>query len=209
MTMKAKASTAGLAALVLLLLLAAACNGDDEDTNGSGGGGGGEPDPAVVQVLQSLPVFPSADPASLADGKYTYAPGASESGRDIWTGFDVSPGTTVEDVTSFFAKELPPDGWQEEGPPRTETGEKEGSVSKTVIYTFLKGDLRLHVQIPLTHKDAPDGVVNVNLILAPKEIQLYGSPVGTPIDSTPPPTAPRPSFTMPPVPVYSPSPITQ
>ncbi|HSP55500.1 MAG TPA: hypothetical protein VLS25_07925 [Dehalococcoidia bacterium] len=95
------------------------------------------------------------------------------------------PGVTPDDVTSFFVKRLPSGGWQEEGPPATQSGEKEGSVSKTVMYTFLKGDLRLYIQIPLTHKDAPDGVVNVNLILAPKNVQLNGSPVGTPVDWTP------------------------
>ena len=210
MRMKAKALTALPAAVLLLLLLASACGGGDEDTDGLGGGGGGEPDRDVVQILQSLPVFPKADPASLAGGKYTYSPGASESGRDLQTGFHVLPNTTPEEVTSFFGKELPSEGWEEEAPPWTEIGEKEGGVSKTVIYSFLKGDTRLRITIPLVHKDVPEGVINVDLALTPKEVQFGGSPVGTRIDSTPPPapTQVTPTYTAPPVPSYAPTPVT-
>lgn len=194
-----------------LLLLSAACSGDEANTNGAGGAGGAEPDPAVVDILKSLPVFPDAAAGALVDGKYGYTPGASESGRDLWTGFGVLPGTTVEDVTSFFGKELPEAGWEEEGPPWTDKGEKYGSVSETVIYTFVMEQLRLHIQIPLTFKDeaaAPGQVRHVSLILVPKEVQLHGSPVGTPVSWTPLPTPEQvtPTVTVGPVQPYEPSP---
>jgi hypothetical protein len=170
--------------------------------DGLGGAGGREPDRDVVELLQSLPVFPNSRPESLADGKYAYLRGASEIGRDLRTGFQVLPGTPVDEVTAFFAKGLPQDGWVEETPPRSETGEKQGSGAKWVIYSFLKGEVRLLITIPLTHKDAPDGVVSVGLTLAPKEIPFDGPPVTAGIDATPPPT---PAFGTPtgitPVPV--------
>lgn len=213
MAMKATTLT-GLLALAMLVL-AGACAGDGGDGDGQGGGGGGgEPNAAVVDVLNSLPVFPNAEGASLVNGRYTYSPGASETGRDLWTGFDVAPGTTPEAVTSFFSKELPAQGWQEEGPPWTEQGEKHGTVWKTVIYTFVKGDLRLHIQIPMNPpKDEtppPGGVTRVSLILVPTDVQLYGSPAATGIDSTPPATRKQstPANTAPPVPSYEPTPVT-
>ena len=77
---------AGLAGLLLPLLLAAACGGDDGESanrtptssgsaGGLGGGEVGEPAPATVQVLQSLPVFPNADPASLSQRQVHILPG--------------------------------------------------------------------------------------------------------------------------------------
>jgi hypothetical protein len=122
-------------------------------------------------MLRTLPIFPASEVKTGA-----YATGGS-TGENLLTGFKVSPGTTVDDVVSFFAKELPLAGWQQEAEPSTESGDKGGSTYQTVIWTFVKDDVRLAIVMPLYSKDASPGVLTtVELELAPKEIQLFGSP---------------------------------
>ena len=91
---------------------------------------------------------------------------------------------------SFFAEELPKDGWEEEKAPYNEVSDKEGAHSEWVIWSFVRNDLRLSIIVPLTHKDAPDGVSIVQLMLAPKSIPFNSAPVATPIDATPLPIKP-------------------
>jgi len=219
--MRAKVLETALSGLILLPLLAVACGGDDEEAGGFGGGGGEGPDPALVRDLESLPVFPEAESASLADGRYrvdNYNDGI------LFASFEVPNQTTAEDVIAFFGKALPPAGWKEERPAWTATVEGplanlqtgERSATTSTYYTFLKDETRLLVEVPIgrARKDEtpppPGGVSYVNLILARKDIELFPSPIGTPVDSTPPPT-PRqvtPAFTAPPVPSYEPTPVT-
>jgi hypothetical protein len=159
----------------------------------------------AVAVVRALPIFPGAQ---LSNGQPVV--GEYPDGGPVapsTTGFYVPPGTTVDDVTSFFAEALPKVGWQEEETPWIYGGEKEGSVVQTVIYSFLHpGDgLRLAIQIPLIHKDAPDGVRVVALVVVPKEEDILGSPIATStdysIDDTPPPiqaaNSDTPTFTPP------------
>jgi hypothetical protein len=133
-------------------------------------------------------VYPKA---ILPDGRY---PDGGSMGDNLMTGFDVPPGTSVDDVVSFFANHLPAAGWQQEAEPSTEVGDKAGSFYETVIWSLVKEDVRLGIIIPLTHKDAPSGVTVVELVLAPKEVQMFGSPVATAIDASPPPEQPVPSI---------------
>lgn len=185
-----------------------------------GGGGGEEPDPALVDALSSLPVFPQAESDSLADGRYrveNYSYGI------LFASFRVSRQTTAEDVIAFFAKALPSGGWREEKPAWTETvaghpldlhaGER--LVSTSTYYTFLKGEMRLLVHIPMggsgkVGTPPPDGVDRINLIVAHKDLELFPSPIGTTIDSTPPPRLKQmtPTYTAAPVPSYTPTPVT-
>ncbi|MEX0681988.1 MAG: hypothetical protein WD904_06930 [Dehalococcoidia bacterium] len=180
------------ALLMFPTMMAVGCSADDDESLdlaspsptshlSEGSGGGGEPSSDLVEVLDSLPVYPASN---LSGGRY---PTGGSTGDNLLTGFDVSPGTSVDDVKSFFAKELPQAGWQQESEPSTEAGEKAGVITETVVWTFVKDDLRLAILIPLTHKDAPSGVTTVEIVLAPKNVNLFGSPIATPIDSTPPP----------------------
>lgn len=212
--------TSVLALILVLCLAMAGCSSDasESPTPSSGapgegsGGGGDQPADNLVAVLNSLPVFPEARLADgqLVDGNYI----VSGSVDYLGTGFYVSPGTTTaDDVMSFFAKELPPTGWQQELAPWTESAEHDCVLYvNTVISTFLNAGngLRLKISIPLIHKDAPVGVTNVNLTLATKEVKLFGGPVEegdkniTPFDTEPaPPVQPgdsdTPTETAPPI----------
>lgn len=184
--------------LLLFVSMPVACSGGTEPpvnsatpTPKSGGyGGGGRPSEEFVAVLRSLPVFPGAQLANgdSVEGQY---PTGGSTGGNLTTGFFVAAGSvTPEEITGFFAKELPKSGWYEEARPWTYGGEKEGAVVRTVIYSFLhqSNGLRLAVSIPLVHKDAPDGVSNVNIDLMPKDTPFFSSPIATPIDTTPIPT---------------------
>jgi hypothetical protein len=149
---------------------------------------GGPPPANLTAVLRTLPVYPAA---ILPDGRH---PDGGSMGDNLMTGFNVPPGTSVDDVVSFFAGHLALAGWQQEAEPSTETSNKAGSFSETVIWRLVNDDFRLGIIIPLTHKDAPSGVTNVELVLVPKEIQIFGSPVATAIDSTPPPGPTQPTL---------------
>ena len=176
----------GVLASVAISVLAAGCSSDDGDSVrttvsltptavGYAGGGGAPATSPLVSILGTLPIFPASD---VKDG--AYATGGS-TGENLLTGFKVLPGTSVDDVMSFFSQQLPAAGWQQEGAPWTETSDKGGGFYQTVISTFVKDDVRLAIVIPLTSKIASPGVVTtVELQLAPKGIQLFGSPADTP-----------------------------
>lgn len=198
MTVKTKALIFGLATLLLLPLLASACSGDDGSTDGFGGGGGEEPDAALANALTSIPVFPQAKTPSLADGRYRIG---NYNYGIVFSGFDVSPETTADDVIAFFGKALPSDRWQQEKPAWTTTVESavldlrtgERSVTTSRYYAFLKDDMRLLVEIPIgrTRKNATPSsaeVSYVDLIVADKDMELFPSPLGTPGNAAPPPT---------------------
>lgn len=220
MTVKTTALTLGFATLLLFLLLASACGGDDGGTDGFGGGGGEEPDAALANALTSVPVFPNAKTASLADGSYRI-----ENYNDgiVFGGFEVSPETTAEDVIAFFGKVLPSDQWQLEKPVWTATVEGpvadlrtgERSATTSTYYAFLKDDMRLLIEIPIGRtpkgEALPAGEVSyVNLIVARKDMELFLSPVGTPVSWTPLPTPEQvtPTHTAGPIQPYEPSPLT-
>ncbi len=222
MTVKTTALTFGLATLLLLPLLASACGGDDGSTDGFGGGGGQEPDAALANALTSIPVFPQAKTPSLTDGRYRIG---NYNDGIVFGSFEVSPETTAEDVIAFFGKVLPSDRWQQEKPAWTATVEGplldlrtgERLVTTSTYYSFLKDDMRLLVEIPIgrTRKNATPStgeVSYVNLIVARKDMELFPSPLGTPVHATPPPPPTEaqetPSNTAPPAPSYEPTPIT-
>ncbi len=223
MTVKTTALAFGLATLLLLPLLASSCGGDDGSADGFGGGGGEEPDAALANALTSVPVFPKAKTASLADGSYRI-----ENHNDgiVFGGFEVSPETTAEDVIAFFGKVLPSDRWQLEKPVWTATVEGpvadlrtgERSATTSTYFAFLKDDMRLLVEIPIgrtTKEETPStgGVSQVNLIVARKDVELFPSPLGTPGNAAPPPTEAQeaqetPASTAPLAPSFEPTPIT-
>ncbi len=166
-------------------LVISGCSDESEKLPSSSPNASENTDEDPVTALKSLPVFPSAQ---LSDG--TPIKGEYPADNPVapnLTGFYVaSDSTTVEDIESFFANELPGEGWQEEGPPWV-LG-KEGTSVETVIYQFVRDNVRLTIQIPLVHKDEPRGVRVVNLLVAPKDENPFASPIATGIDSTPPPT---------------------
>lgn len=174
--------------LLLAALALAACSNTEraaDDNSGDRGGGGppGPPPAELVAIFETLPVFPHA---VLEPSESLSAIAAGIGGLQAFYRIRTVPTETVVD---FYVEALAPDGWASEGLSTGQPGAAGGSKAlDSSLATFVRGDVRLGVWVSQATKAINDEHTTLQLFLAPLDFNLFPSPIGTPIESTPFPT---------------------
>lgn len=141
----------GLTAVVLIISALGTSQPDGE----GGSGGGGQPDPELVAVLNSLPVYPGAPIRDLA--------GAVVAGTAGEAGAVYLVQDEPQQVSDFYDRALPGLGWTlDQGPRVTAHGSSGG---RQVTASYIRESLRLDIAAKTGTKEVPPGQTVVGVLV--------------------------------------------